>query len=163
LNAEVSVVLTFPRLLLIFLAYALSAESLFACRIPVDLADRRVHMAQMINQERQKNRLRPLKIVPALEKSAQDHACDNANQRQISHQGSDGSDLRARFRRAGYRFHAGNENVGNYPATLLMFQAWMNSPGHKANILDRNVTELGVGVAMGEDNRHYWVTDSGAP
>lgn len=117
----------------------------------------------MINQERQKNGLRPLQVATALERAAQDHACDNANQRRISHIGSDGADLRARLRRAGYRFRAANENVGNYPATTHMFAAWMSSSGHRANILDRKATELGVGVATGADNRLYWVTNSGAP
>jgi uncharacterized protein YkwD len=153
----------FQRLTLAICAFTLLSGAALACRVPADLAEKRGRMAQMINAERQQNGLRPLKISSTLDQAAQAHACDNADQQQISHRGSDGSDLRTRFKRVGYRFRAGNENVGNYPATAHMFQAWMASNGHRANILDRNVRELGVGVAMGNDNRIYWVTDSAAP
>jgi uncharacterized protein YkwD len=151
------------RLIFVLCTCTLFSGAAFACRIPADITGKRDWMEQLINQERQKNGLRALPSATALEKAAQDHACDNADQRRISHKGSDGSDLRTRFRRAGYRFRAGNENVGNYPATAHMFEAWMSSSGHRANILDRNVTEIGVGVAMGDDNRLYWVTNGGAP
>jgi uncharacterized protein YkwD len=146
----------------IALAFGLSGMSL-ACTLPDRADESRAEVAKLINQQRLRSALTALKTSARLDAAAQSHACDNADQQQISHEGSDGSDLRDRFRRVGYKFRAGNENVGNFTDAAAMVAAWMGSQGHRRNILDRNVQELGVGVAIGADRRTYWVTVSAAP
>jgi uncharacterized protein YkwD len=97
-----------------------------------------------------------------LDRVAQHHACDNARHNRMSHTGSDGSQFGERIRRAGYSYRRANENVAlgyNSPATVVA--AWMRSPGHRQNVLDRGTQETGLGVAAGRDGRLHWVMVSG--
>ena len=48
--------------------------------------------------------------------------------------------------------------MGQQTATSVM-TSWMNSPGHKANILSKDFTEIGVGVAKNESGTIYWTQD----
>jgi uncharacterized protein YkwD len=41
--------------------------------------------------------------------------------------------------------------------------AWMNSDGHRRNILDCDLHNIGVGLAYNGDNRPYWTQDFGTP
>ena len=55
------------------------------------------------------------------------------------------------------------ENIaGGYVTAQAAVDAWMDSPGHRANILNANFDEAGVGYAVGGYYRHYYVMDYGA-
>lgn len=54
-----------------------------------------------------------------------------------------------------YRFCAENIAAGQ-PTPAEVVDAWMNSPGHRANILDPNMQEIGVGFVYMEDRYHYY-------
>ena len=43
-----------------------------------------------------------------------------------------------------------------YPDAASVMDGWMNSPGHRANILSGNVTQIGVGLAYAADGSPYW-------
>lgn len=50
------------------------------------------------------------------------------------------------------------ENVAvGQPTASAVVQAWMNSSGHRANILNPSYTRIGVADVVGADGRHYWV------
>ena len=67
----------------------------------------------------------------------------------MSHDGSDGSDVGDRLDRVGYAWRTYGENVAwNQQTPAAVMDAWMNSPGHRANILNCSFTEIGVGVAQ---------------
>ena len=52
---------------------------------------------------------------------------------------------------------AAGENIAmGQPTAASVMNAWMNSPGHKANILSVNFTEIGVGVAKDASGTIYW-------
>ena len=74
----------------------------------------------------------------------------------FSHTGPDGSDFSERVRAAGYD-DPGGENIaqGQTSADEVMTD-WMNSPGHRQNILDCSFRTLGVGEAS-----DYWVQEFG--
>ena len=116
-----------------------------------------------VNAERRSAGHAPLRADPRLATVAQGHACDNAARQVFSHSGSDGSDLRTRLRRGGYGYRTAAENTGlgfdGAPARLVAF--WMGSPYHRANMLDRSLTEAGVGMADGP--RPAWVMVFGRP
>jgi cysteine-rich secretory family protein len=57
------------------------------------------------------------------------------------------------------RWYAAGENVGMGPDCQSIHDAFMASPGHKANILDRDYNQVGVGVAMGDDGTVYVTED----
>lgn len=114
---------------------------------------------KLVNSERSKAGCSPLKLNAKLTKAAQDHSKDMAAHRNMSHTGSDGSDPGQRITRAGYNWSAYGENVAyGYSSPASVMKAWMDSPGHKRNILDCSFKELGVGLAQPGD---YWTQDFG--
>lgn len=132
------------------------------CPIPARSSADTQRMVSLVNAQRASHGLRALRTSGKLARAAQAHACDNAARASYSHYGSDGSDLGTRLRRVGYKLSTAAENTGlgfSDPAQLVSY--WMNSPGHKANILNPNITELGLGLADGA--RPTWVLDFGRP
>jgi uncharacterized protein YkwD len=99
----------------------------------------------------------------ALASIAADHSSDQAANSHMSHTGSDGSSLGQRMSRGGYGASAYAENVAaGYGSAESVMKGWMNSAGHKANILG-NYTQIGVAVAYSADGTPYWTMDLGRP
>ena len=85
------------------------------------------------------------------------HAADLVATGQFSHQGSDGSSVGDRARRAGYGYCFIAENIARGQDTLdEVISGWMFSPGHRANMLHSRVDEFGIGIAQGP-NGPIWV------
>src|SRR5689334_22644408 len=83
----------------------------------------------------------------------------------FSHTGLDGSSPFDRMRQAGYNFLSAGENVAyGYATPQAVMDAWMNSPGHRDNILQPLYTEIGIGVAVhgGTSGPIYWTQDFGS-
>ncbi|WP_343450841.1 CAP domain-containing protein [Micromonospora oryzae] len=119
-------------------------------------------VVDLVNAERAKAGCDALKIDDKLMAAAQAHSQDQADHRKMTHDGSDGSDVGERLDRAGYAWRAYGENVAwNQQTPAAVMDAWMNSPGHRANILNCSFTEIGVGVA--NSNGPYWTQDFGTP
>lgn len=83
----------------------------------------------------------------------------------VSPTGEDVGDL---ARHEGYQYIIVGENLalGNYQDDAALVQAWMNSPGHRANILHRRFTEIGIAVGRGMyEGQRVWigVQEFGAP
>ena len=88
--------------------------------------------------------------------AAQLHSEDQAKHNAMSHTGSDGSTFAERAERAGYH-HAIAENVAyGYSTPEAVVAAWLNSPDHRANILDCEARAIGLGVAESADGTRYW-------
>ncbi|MFD9304080.1 CAP domain-containing protein [Streptomyces sp. NPDC060048] len=114
----------------------------------------------LVNKERAAVGCPVLTVNGKLTKAAQDHSEDMAAHSNMSHTGSDGSDPGQRITRAGYQWSTYAENVAyGYDTAAKVMDGWMNSPGHKRNILDCNVKEIGIGLAQ---PGHYWTQDFGA-
>ncbi|MCX4776050.1 CAP domain-containing protein [Streptomyces sp. NBC_01264] len=114
----------------------------------------------LVNKERAAVGCPVLTVNEKLTKAAQDHSEDMAAHSNMSHTGSDGSDPGQRITRAGYQWRTYAENVAyGYPTAAKVMEGWMNSPGHKRNILDCNVKEIGIGLAQ---PGQYWTQDFGA-
>lgn len=129
-------------------------------------ADFMAELLQLTNAERQKVGAPPLKMNDKLTQAAQRHAIDMASKNFLSHTGSDGSTIQSRIQDTGYSFQTLGENVAagqSTPAAVL--KSWMNSPGHKRNILNPNYTEIGLAYAMNSSSTytHYWTQDFGRP
>ncbi|TKA94138.1 CAP domain-containing protein, partial [Cereibacter changlensis] len=87
-----------------------------------------------------------------------------ARRGRMGHDGSDGSNLGQRLGRGGYRFGLAAENIAHgFDSVVAVTQSWMQSPGHRANILRPAATDLGVGVAQPAGGRPYWVLLLAAP
>ena len=110
---------------------------------------------QLVNAERTKVGARPLR----LSKDLMDAAVIRADEitRHFAHERPDGSDcftlLNNRNRTLGENIAAGNAT----PEAVV--DQWMHSPGHRANILNKDFKELGVGYCRkeGTEYTHYWI------
>ena len=94
------------------------------------------------------------------------HAQDMAENGYFEHESQDGRTPWDRMQAEGYRGSSYGENIaaGNSGATATFVQ-WKNSPGHCANMLSPNFTELGVGYFNLDNSpfRHYWVQNFASP
>ena len=98
------------------------------------------------NQVRVERGLRPLRFDPLLAQAALLHAREMAAHRSISHQFTGEPDLAERAGKAGVRFSLVTENVAEAPNSALIHDLWMQSAGHRANLLDPKVDSLGLAV-----------------
>jgi len=109
---------------------------------------------------RQRMRASPaLTLSDALTRVAAAHAADMAANDYMGHRGSDGSEASERVTRAGYRWRSTGENVAaGQPDAETVVQAWLASPGHCANIMGPQFTEMGVAfkAAPQSDLRIVW-------
>jgi uncharacterized protein YkwD len=102
---------------------------------------------RLTNLERQKAGLPPLRENHTITGVAQAYAALMARMDKLGHN-LDGHDAGWRLNQAGYRWTAWGENIAyGYPDAASVVQGWMASPEHRANILNPNFTEIGVGVA----------------
>lgn len=127
------------------------------------------HEAQvidLINVERAKAGLSALSAQGQLGSAARLHSTDMACNNYFSHTGLDGSTIGYRAERQGYNWSSVGENIAaGYSSPESVVQGWMNSPGHKANILGADYTEIGIGYAFGaaSDYGAYWTAVFASP
>jgi uncharacterized protein YkwD len=105
----------------------------------------------LLNRHRAEHGLPPLAEDPALEAAAQAHAEDMGRRRFFAHEDPDGVGPHERIERAGFRGSTTGENIAwgtriNATPTRIV-DGWMASPGHRANILRREFTRVGTGIA----------------
>jgi uncharacterized protein YkwD len=112
----------------------------------------------LLNAERAKRGLRALASDPQLSKAAQGFSAAMVRQRFFDHVSPGGSTLLSRVRRGtgylrGARGYALGENIawgcGDFATPLETVRTWMESAGHRVNILNRRFRHIGVGVAIG--------------
>jgi uncharacterized protein YkwD len=123
-------------------------------------------IVDLVNQTRQQNGLAPLQVNPLLVEMAHIQSTDMAELEQLSHDlpGAALPSLQSRAQYVGYSFAYLGENVAfNYPDANSVMTAWMNSSGHRENILNSSYTEIGVGVAYDSQGEPYFTQDFGAP
>jgi uncharacterized protein YkwD len=96
-----------------------------------------------------------------LRTAARGHSRDMARRGFCAHENPDGASPADRIRAAGYP-HPGGENVarGQETAAIVM-DAWMNSPGHRANLLNPQFATLGVGAYFLHQDGPHWTQNFG--
>ena len=115
------------------------------------------------NAERKKEKLEPLTADPKLTLSARAHAANMAAQNKLAHT-LDDKTFEDRVKAAGFEYRALGENIAwNQPTPKEVVAGWMESKGHKANILNADYTRIGVAVAKNEKGEPYWVQVFGTP
>jgi len=101
-----------------------------------------------VNEYRHKENLQSLKISPALTLAAQMKADDMARRNYFSHADPDGNKAWLLIQKQRYSYWIAGENLAmDYTSTSKVAKAWMGSPGHRANILNSQFTETGIGIA----------------
>ena len=106
---------------------------------------------QILNSLRSEAGAGNVRQSPALDRAARMHAVDMATKGYFSHTGSDGSRVGNRAKRAGYRYCRVGENLAYGQKNVRQaFQAWVNSPSHRKNMLRREFVEFGLARAPGD-------------
>ena len=125
---------------------------------------------ELTNAERTKAGLEPLKLNQQLADAADSHSDSMAEDDFFSHTGADGSNVGDRVQSNGYDYLALGENIAAGQQTAEeVVQGWMESPGHRANILNSDYTEIGIGYEYLENDtgtvnyNHYWTQVFGTP
>lgn len=113
---------------------------------------------QLVNQERAQRNLKPLTWNDQLAQVARAHSKDMSERNFMSHTNPDGLSPFDRMKNSGIRYTMAAENIAaGQPTPEAVMEGWMNSPGHRENILNPDLTELGVGFYQGSGSyRYYW-------
>lgn len=125
--------------------------------VPTDIRTQENEVIRLVNVERTKRGLQPLKANWELSRVARLKSQDMANKGYFSHQSPTYGSPFNMMENFGIRFSSAGENIAygqKTPAQVMT--AWMNSPGHKANILSPSYTEIGVGLAKNKNGVPYW-------
>ncbi len=118
----------------------------------------------LVNVERAANNLPPLQYNEKLTVAARLHSQDMGNNNYFSHTSQDGQAFNERILDAGYDYSACGENIAaGYTSPEAVVATWMDSEGHRANILSPDYCDIGVGYAAvaGCQFHHYWTQDFG--
>jgi uncharacterized protein YkwD len=126
--------------------------------INVSLVEQQIF--NLTNIERVNNKLRPFNWSNAVAAVARAHSVDMRDRNFFAHVNPDGIDPFQRMRIGGIKYNGAAENIarGGRSAEQLV-QGWMNSPPHRANILNPKLGTLGVGVAETSTHTLYATQD----
>lgn len=129
---------------------------------------------ELINQQRAEGGCAPLVMQRQLSAAAQGHADAMAMKDFFGHSGKNGSKFSQRIKAQGYHGRKFAENIAaGYASAEKVVSIWMNSKGHRVNIMNCSYTETGIALAYQEDDtplpgsdypmRYYWVQDFAKP
>lgn len=121
-------------------------------------------VVSLVNVERAKAGCQALTANAALNNAAHGHSADMAARNYFSHDTLGGGSFADRITAAGYKWSGAAENIASgqrTPASVM--ESWMNSSGHRANILNCGYRDIGVGVAANASGSLYWTQDFASP
>jgi uncharacterized protein YkwD len=148
--------------------FALPKRAFFAREAAplLDLATVRQQVLARVNEARRAAGLSALDPDPRLDVAAQLHASDMLERAYYSHESPEGLGPMERLEAAGYAArHAGENIAKGLFSPVEVVDRWMNSRGHRHNLLARDFASLGVGVAVGGEGDGFevvWVQVFGA-
>ncbi|CAH0474983.1 unnamed protein product [Peronospora belbahrii] len=122
-------------------------------------------MLSRINAYRTQQGLSALNIDNRLVAASARHSRDQANHCRMTHESSNGMTLGSRIAAQGYDFETVTENVAAGQQTVEdVMTSWWNSPGHRANLLNRDVRNVGFAKVVNNNCGSYdtyWTQDFG--
>lgn len=114
-------------------------------------------VVELVNVERQKAGLSSLTLDTAISNIARMKSKDMATNNYFAHQSPTYGSAGDMLTKNGIKWSAWGENIASGQKTPQeVVTAWMNSPGHKANIMSTNFSKLGVGYALNSNGTPYW-------
>ena len=115
---------------------------------------------RLTNEIREEHGLCVLEWNDALAKAAYKHSLDMVNRQFFDHENPDGDSPVDRIKNEGLIFFTAAENIAaGQSSPQAVVKAWMESEGHRANILNPDLKQIGVGVARGGIYGIYWTQD----
>ena len=102
---------------------------------------------ELVNKERIKNNIAPLTFNNKLTQSAINKVKDLVENNYFDHSSEDGKTFSSWIKESGYEYSFIGENLAkDFYNNESIIKAWLKSPGHKENILNRDFTETGIAV-----------------
>ncbi|HHW06429.1 MAG TPA: hypothetical protein GXX34_02665 [Clostridia bacterium] len=124
---------------------------------PSNASSFEMQVVELVNQERAKAGLKPLTYDAQLSQVARLKSQDMRDKKYFSHTSPTYGSPFDMMKKYGISYRTAGENIAAGQATpAQVVQAWMNSSGHRANILNSQYTHIGVGYAQGGSYGHYW-------
>ena len=120
--------------------------------VPTDQFDKEI--LDLVNQARTSRGLRAVRMSEELDSAADDYSKVMARENHFSHTGPDGSSPGERLRKAGFTGGWGENIAAGQRSAQQVFDGWMNSSGHRANILRASHTHMGLGYARNSSARY---------
>jgi uncharacterized protein YkwD len=120
--------------------------------------------ASMISGYRQNNGLGPVSLDPALMQMAEQQARAMATKDKLDHNVA--GSFKDRLRKSGYNARTSAENIGaGYHTLAEAFSGWRDSPPHKANMLLRGATKIGIAAVYVPNTKYrvFWALILAAP
>ena len=120
--------------------------------------------ASMISGYRSNNGLGPVAVDPVLTRIAEQQALAMARRDKLDHNA--GGPFAQRMKSAGYAYKAGAENIGaGYHTLAEAFSGWRDSPPHRANMLRKGVTQMGIAAVYDPNTKYkvFWALIVAAP
>ncbi|MEU9173554.1 CAP domain-containing protein [Streptomyces sp. NPDC048420] len=157
-----------PSFLHTGMAYARSGDTYWTVLwarplTPAELTRTADEVVALTNRERARAGLPPLAVDPLLARAAQAYSTDMAVRAFYSHTSPEGTQPWDRAAAAGSTRRSIGENIAcGQRSAAEVVEGWMNSPGHRANILKPDFTHIGIGFAGGGPAATYWTQLFGA-
>lgn len=128
-----------------------------ACTAPKGAQGIEAGIASWINAERARQGLPKLSVNSKLNAAATSHACDMAKKGELSHKTKGGKNFGPRLNAAGYSARKAVENIARSPriGADTAQRIWMESSGHRKNVLARGIREMGIGLATDGKDVYY--------
>ena len=116
---------------------------------------------ELLNEERAFDNLPLLELSPALSDLARKHSLDMANRGDLTHRSSDRKTLARRLQAAGIHYIKAGENIARSETFVAEFihENLIESPEHRANILDPDFQQVGIGIVYKKDEGYYVTQD----
>ena len=112
-------------------------------------------VVNLVNQERAKAGLSPVTADTSIQAAAQVRAKEI--EKSFSHTRPDGSSFSTALTQQGVTYRGSGENIAwGQKTPEQVMNGWMNSGGHRANILNKNFTKIGVGYHQNASGTNYW-------
>lgn len=114
-----------------------------------------LRVAELVNEERAKAGLKPLTLQEDITAAAQVRAVETVTL--FSHTRPDGRHFATALKEAGVSYRGAGENIAwGQKTPEQVMKGWMNSAGHRANILNEKYTSIGIGYHQSATGVNYW-------
>lgn len=111
-----------------------------------------------VNRERNAVNLKPLQLNEKLNEIAMIKAKDMAKEKTLSHTSKKFGSTFELLKKYKIKYSAAAENIARgHNTSEFVMERWMKSSGHRANILGKEYEEIGIGQAVDNEGRPYWV------
>jgi uncharacterized protein YkwD len=142
---------------------ALASTAANAATTPASDTTLEATVIKLTNTARVKNGCTALRTDAKLTLAARGHSTDMVKLNYFSHTSkTDNATFVTRAKRAGYTGAIGENIAWGYRTAETVTQGWLDSPGHRANIMNCKATAVGVGLARKTDGTPYWTQVFGA-